>query len=61
MAINKNKNAICGIKITIPPNPGIIPSAIKLVNAPFGNVLYVHSLKEAKALSIKVIGTCAQS
>ena len=61
MAINRNKNAICGIKITMPPSPGIIPSANKLVNAPLGSTCFVHSLKEAKIPSIKSMGTLDQS
>ena len=53
MEIKKNKKAICGIKITIPPKPGIIPSANKLVNTPSGSVDFTRSLKEAKVESIK--------
>ena len=59
--MKRNKNAICGIKITIPPSPDIIPSANKLVNAPSGNVFLTQSLRLAKALSIKSIGTEDQS
>ena len=56
MEINKNKNAICGIKITIPPNPGMIPSEIKLEKSPGGKFIFSHSLKNVKALSIISIG-----
>ena len=38
--INRNKMAICGIKIIIPPIPGIIPSEIKLVKTPAGRFLF---------------------
>ena len=38
--INKNNIAICGIKIIIPPIPGIIPSEIKLFKTPAGIVLF---------------------
>ena len=61
MAINRNKKAICGINITIPPKPGIIPSANKLVKSPAGILVFTHSLKLAKAVSIKSIGTPDQS
>ncbi len=54
--INRNKNAIWGINITIPLNPGMIPSASKLVNWPGGIIFRVHSLREAKVTSIKSIG-----
>ena len=47
--------------MTIPPSPDIIPSANKLVNAPSGNVFLTQSLRLAKALSIKSIGTEDQS
>ena len=56
MEINVNKIAICGIKITTPPIPGIIPSAIKFVNVPGGNTDFTQELKLAKAPSIKSIG-----
>ena len=38
--INKNNIAICGIKIIIPPIPGIIPSEISLFKTPDGMVLF---------------------
>jgi len=56
MEMNINKKAICGIKIRMPPIPGMIPCAIKLVNTPAGNFSLAKALKEAKALSIKSIG-----
>ena len=49
------------MKITIPPRPAMIPSANKFVNMPSGNVFFVHSLNEAKELSIKSIGIPDQS
>ena len=55
--MNKNKKAICGIKIKIPPIPGIIPCEIKLVNIPAGKTSADQALKLAKELSIKSIGT----
>ncbi|MNL18409.1 hypothetical protein D3C87_1395520 [compost metagenome] len=54
--INKNKKAICGINIKIPPIPGIIPCEIKLVKTPGGNSSPAKELKEANVLSIKSIG-----
>ena len=56
MEINKNRNAICGINITIPPMPGIIPSESKFVNTPLGNESFVKELNLLKALSIASIG-----
>ncbi|MNY57374.1 hypothetical protein D3C86_1935690 [compost metagenome] len=54
--MNKNKNAIWGMKIKIPPIPGIIPCEIKLVSIPEGKCSPANELKEAKVLSIKSIG-----
>ena len=42
--------------------PATTPSAIKLVNfPPSGKVIFIQSANEAKELSIKSIGTVAQS
>ena len=60
-AINKNKIAICGIKIRTPPIPGMIPSANKSVRTPFGKLLFAKSEISAKVPSIKSIGNEAQS
>jgi len=54
--INRNKKAICGIKIKIPPTPGMIPSLIKLVSSPAGKWVLAYEAKFAKELSIKSIG-----
>ena len=54
--INRNRNAICGIKMTTPPTPATIPSANKSVSTPEGKVALIHSLVEAKKLSIASIG-----
>ena len=59
--INRNRKAICGINITIPPNPGIIPSVNRLVKTPCGNLFFKVSLKFAKVESIKSIGILLQS
>ena len=56
MEINKNKKAICGIKITIPPSPGMIPSVIKFEKTPGGKLIFNHSLNNVNELSIKSIG-----
>jgi hypothetical protein len=48
----KKKKAICGIKIKIPPIPGMIPCEIKLVKTPAGNESFAKLLNEAKVLSI---------
>ena len=57
----KNKIAICGIKITTPPIPGIIPSVNKSVKTPAGKLLFAKSDNCAKVPSIKSIGTDAIS
>ena len=59
--INRNKIAICGIKITTPPTPGITPSVSKSVNIPAGNCALVNSAISANKPSIKSIGVDAQS
>jgi hypothetical protein len=56
MEMNRNRKAICGIKIRIPPIPGIIPWEIKFVKTPAGIDSLAHVLKEAKVLSMKSIG-----
>jgi hypothetical protein len=54
--MNKNKKAIWGMKITIPPIPDTIPSATKSVTfPPPGKVTLTHSAKLAKALGLKKI------
>jgi hypothetical protein len=58
--INRNKKAICGMKIRI-PMPGMIPWETKLVNTPAGSSLFAKVLNEAKVLSIKSIGTLDHS
>ena len=58
----RNKKAICGINITIPPMPEIIPSATRFVSfPPPGNVVLTQSANKANELSIKSIGMVAQS
>ena len=62
MEMNRNKKAICGIKITMPPIPDTIPSANKSVTfPPFGKVFLIHSASPAKVVSIKSMGMVAQS
>ena len=56
MAINKNRKAICGIKMTIPPKPGKTPSARRLVKSPAGKFCLTHSPIWANVWSIKSIG-----
>ena len=59
--INRNKKAICGIKIIIPPMPGMIPSESKSVNFPCGRLSLVKALNFEKVVSIKSIGMLLQS
>ena len=59
--MNKKRKAICGIKITIPPIPGIIPSDTKSVNFPSGKFVLANELKLANVSSIKSIGILLQS
>ena len=56
MDINTNKIAICGIKITTPPKPGMIPSAMSLGTNQEGRLDFAHSLIDTKALSMTSIG-----
>jgi hypothetical protein len=44
MEIKRNRKAICGIKITTPLKPGIIPSATKLVKGPAGRLFFMIHL-----------------
>ena len=59
MAMNINKNAICGMKITIPPTPAKIPSTNKSFNTPAGKASLATSLMLAKVSSIKFMGNSA--
>ncbi len=52
MAINKKSMAICGIKMSIPPTPGIMPLVIKSFKTPFASFVFTSSLKSAKKPSI---------
>ena len=61
MDMNRNKNAICGIKITIPPIPGIIPSLKRSVNNPAGRVSLISELILLKLSSMKSMGKLDQS
>ena len=56
LMMNIKRKAICGININMPPIPGMIPCAIKLVKTPVGNWSLAKALNEAKVLSIKSIG-----
>ena len=61
MDINRNKNAICGIKITIPPIPGMTPSLKRSVNNPAGRASLIRELILLKLSSMKSMGILDQS
>ena len=60
MEINKNRKAICGMNIKIPPIPGMIPCESRFVKTPGGSVVAVQALSDAKVWSIKSIGIADQ-
>tara|TARA_B100001758_G_C18371468_1_gene591632 strand:+ start:1386 stop:1538 length:153 start_codon:yes stop_codon:yes gene_type:complete len=50
--MKRKRNVICGIKITTPPIPDIIPWESKSVKIPGGRVLLIKLLKEEKPESM---------